>query len=83
VYCWALRSLSEGFGELENLQTLLLGDCQALVSLPERFGELENLKILYVPSHMEDETFPHDLRKVLEDRGCKINSSHRPKGSGS
>ena len=40
--------------------------------LSEGFGQLTSLKKLYVPSHMEDDRFPTELRGVLEAQGCSI-----------
>merc|ERR1711924_534682 len=37
------RSLSEGFGQLRNLQTLSLCDCRRLRALPAGFGQLRSL----------------------------------------
>ena len=72
--CRKLESLPDSIGECKSLTTLALWKCNSLVSLPQRIGELKSLKTLYVPTHMQNDKFPSDLRRVLEGQGCKIES---------
>ena len=63
--------LSEGFGQLVNLEELNLQDCRQLLALSADFGGLKSLKVLNLSS--SDYYYTMSLRSLPEGIGQLVN----------
>ena len=72
-----IQSLSKGFGELKNLQTLNLNwcKCKKLESLPVGFGDLKNLETLDLENCEKLVSLPKGFGKL--ENLQKLNLSYR------
>ncbi|GJT75976.1 probable disease resistance protein [Tanacetum coccineum] len=77
--CHELTSLSEGFGNLTNLDVLRLASCSNLTTLPRSFKNLEKLKILDISDCLKLEKLPAEIVYVTQKYHSMRSDHHRVK----